>query len=178
MMKTRNHNLLILAGIVTLSSCEKPKEVALPVAPANPLVAAVLAAPVGAAPISITAAHASAKPGDEVTLTGVVMGSDKPFVEGRAAFILGDPGVLTACNLTPGEECKTPWDVCCESREDILAATVTVQILSTEGRVLATELQGTDGLDNLAKLTVTGKVAESSAPEALIINATAIRVEK
>lgn len=177
-MKTRNLNLLILVGIAVLGSCEKPKDAAAPAAAANPQVAAVLAAPVGAEAISVKAAHASAKPGDEVTLTGVVMGAIKPFVAGRAAFILGDPAELTACNLKPGDQCETPWDVCCETREDILGATVTVQILSPEGRVLATELEGTGGLANLVKLTVTGKVSDSSAPEAMVINATAIRVEK
>jgi hypothetical protein len=174
MKNTSKLNLLILAGIVALGSCEKPKAAAV----TNPLVAAILAAPVGSAATSIKAAHGTAKPGEEVTLTGVVMGSEKPFVEGRAAFILGDPAELSACNLKPGDQCETPWDVCCETREDILGATVTVQILTPEGRVLAAELEGTGGLAKLAKLTVTGKVAESSAPEAVVINASAIRVEK
>jgi len=177
-MNPRKLNLLILAGIAALGSCEKPTEAAVAVAPANPVVTAVLAAPVGVEAMSIKAAHASAKPGDEVTLTGVVMGSVQPFVHGRAAFILGDPEELTSCDLKPGDECETPWDVCCETREDILGATVTVQILGPDGRVLATELEGAGGLAKLAKLTVSGKVADSSAPESMLINATAIRVEK
>jgi hypothetical protein len=98
------------------------------------------------------------------------------FVDGRAAFILGDPDVLTACNEVPGDECETPWDVCCESPEDKKRATATIQIVGADGRVLKEPLEGVGGLKNLAKVTVSGKVAEGSSADLLIINATAIGI--
>jgi hypothetical protein len=118
---------------------------------------------------------ASAKPGDEVTLTGRVMGNSKPFVDGRAAFILADPSLISACSDTPGDECETPWDACCNSPEEKKKAIATIQIVNAEGRVLKQTIEGVGGIANLAKLTVSGKVADGSTGDLLIINATAIQ---
>lgn len=127
---------------------------------------------------SIHAARATAKPGDEITLSGRIMGSKDPFVSGRAAFILGDPEVLTPCNAVPGDDCKTPWDVCCDSPEDKKRGTATIQVLGADGRVLKEAIEGVGGIEKLAALTVTGKVAEGSSADALVVNASAIRVGK
>lgn len=116
----------------------------------------------------------TAKPGDEVTLTGRIMGNEKPFVEGRAAFILADPSIISACSDKPGDECETPWDACCNTKEEKTKAITTIQIVNAEGRVLKQGLEGTSGLANLAHVTVSGVVADGSGGDVLIINATAI----
>ena len=121
---------------------------------------------------------ASAKPGDEVTLTGRIMGNVKPFVEGRAAFILADPSLITACSDKSGDKCETPWDSCCDSSEDKKKAIATIQIVNADGRVLKQGIEGNGGLANLATVTVNGKVAEGSAGDVLIVNATAINAGK
>jgi len=118
----------------------------------------------------------TAKPGDEVTLTGRIMGNVKPFVEGRAAFILADPTIITACSDNPGDECSTPWDACCDSPEDKKKAIATIQIVNADGRVLKQGVDGTGGLANLATVTVSGKVADGSGGDVLIVNASAIGV--
>lgn len=127
---------------------------------------------------SIVAVRASAKPGEEVTIKGRIMGSASPFVSGRSAFVLGDPQVITACSDNPGDGCETPWDACCNTPEEKKKGTATVQIVNAEGRVLKEPLEGVGGLAKLAKVTITGKVAEGSTADLLIVNATAIRTDK
>lgn len=127
-------------------------------------------------PAAIHLIRTSAKPGDEVTISGRIMGRSQPFVDGRAAFILGDPAKLTACNDRPDDECETPWDNCCDTKEAKQTGTATIQITGADGRVLNQSLKGVHGLTELANVTLTGKVAPNSTAEALVINATVIHV--
>ena len=173
--------LCLLPLYLLLVACGKREEAKR--SPAEPpavpaAIAEVLAKSPAGEPKAIHEAKDGLKPGDEVVLTGKVMGGARPFVEGRAAFTLGDPAVLTPCNEIPGDSCETPWDVCCETPEDKKRATVSIQIIDAGGRVLKHGLQGVGGLDHLAKITVAGKVSEGSSDGAVIINAHAIRVEK
>ena len=133
-------------------------------------------APQGAKAIHV--ARTDAKPGDELTLSGLVMGTMEPFVSGRAAFVLGDPEKLTPCNQRPDDECETPWDVCCDSKEDKRIGTATVQVIGDDKRVLKTAIEGVGGLAKLSSVVVKGTVAEGSTADALVINATAIHVVK
>jgi hypothetical protein len=174
---------LLFATVALLASCkEKPASNATtstkPAAEASAALQAVLAAAPKGEPQSIVNAKTTAKPGEEITITGRIMGSSSPFVDGRAAFILGDPAVLTACSDTPGDECETPWDNCCDSKEDKKRGTVTVQIIDADGRVLKEPVEDVGGIKKLATLTVTGKVAEGSTADLLILNATAIQAAK
>ena len=135
------------------------------------------AAPKGEAK-SIHTVKASAKPGDEVTIKGRIMGNASPFVAGRSVFILGDPAIIAACNDKPGDECETPWDSCCNSPEEKKKGTATVQIVNADGRVLKEPLEGVGGLAKLSTVTVSGKIAEGSSADLLIVNATAIQAGK
>jgi hypothetical protein len=178
-MKTKTTCLLIASAVLLISCGEKSTQstAEVSVKEPSPALAVVLATtPTGNA-TSITAIRSTAKPGDEITVSGLIMGSTKPFVDGRAAFILGDPEVLTPCNKIPGDECETPWDVCCDSPEDKKRATATIQIVGTDGRVLKESIEGVGGLTNLAKVTVSGKVAEGSSADLLIVNASAVGVK-
>ncbi len=167
---------LLIASIAFLSSCDK-KTAGTSAPPHEP--SAALAAVLGASPTgepqSIATARTTVKPGDEITLSGKIMGTANPFVDGRAVFILGDPNVLTACNETPGDNCETPWDACCDSPEDKKRGIATIQVLDAGGRILKETIEGTAGIEKLAAVTVTGKVAEGSSPDLLIVNAEAIR---
>ena len=171
---------LLIATAALLASCkEKPTQAAAtPARETSAALSAVLAAPPAGEPQSIHLIRSSAKPGDEITLSGRIMGNANPFVEGRAAFILGDPEVLTACSDTPGDNCETPWDACCDSPEDKKRGTATIQIVDAGGRVLKEPVEGVGGLEKLATVTVTGKVAEGSSADLLIVNARAIRSGK
>ncbi len=178
-MKTKSA-CLALATAALLTSCEKKETTAAaPIASApSAALSAVLAASPAGEPKSIHLIRATAKPGDEITVSGKIMGNEKPFVEGRSAFILGDPEVLTACNEDPADKCTTPWDNCCDSPEDKKRGIATIQIIGADGRVLKEPVEGIGGLANLAAVTVTGKVADGSSADLLIINAQAIRSGK
>lgn len=129
-------------------------------------------------PTSIHTARTSAKAGDALTLKGRVMGNLKPFVDGRAAFILGDPEKLTPCNANPGDSCETPWDACCDTAEDIKVGTATIQVVDQRGRVLKESIENVNGLKKLSTITVSGTVAPGSNPDLLILNATSIQVKE
>jgi len=176
-MKT---SCLAIATAALLASCGKQETTATaptPSAPSTALSAVLAAAPTGE-PKPIHLIRATAKPGDDITVSGKIMGNEKPFVDGRSAFILGDPEVLTACNEDPADKCTTPWDNCCDSPEDKKRGIATIQIVGADGRVLKESIEGAGGLVNLAAVTVSGKVAEGSSGDALIINAQAIRTGK
>jgi hypothetical protein len=141
------------------------------------VLAAVFAADPAGAPGDIHLARTTAKPGDPITLRGRIMGVDDPFVSGRAAFVLGDPLVLTPCNARPGDGCSTPWDTCCDKDEDKLRGTATIQVVDSSGTVVKQSMKGLSGLAELSTLTIQGTVAPVSSAEALVVNATAIRIE-
>ncbi len=129
----------------------------------------------------ITAARTTAKPGDEISLSGLVMGREKVFVDNRASFILGDPTTLTPCNKMPDDHCETPWDACCDDKKLKLEGTASIQIVGEDGRVLSGEIRGTQGLKELSSVTITGTVAPQSSPDSpdsLVVNATKIHVSK
>jgi hypothetical protein len=165
------------AALILLASCGETEVAETPPKPQAASLDSWFTADAPADAAAIHVARETAKPGDEITLKGLVMGRMKPFVDGRAAFVLGDDEILTPCNRKPDDECDTPWDVCCDSAADKLKGTATIQITGDDGRVLDGSLRGVHGLTELSAVTVRGLVAEGSSPEALIVNATAIHVQ-
>jgi hypothetical protein len=178
-MKTHNTCLALAIATLFVSCGESDKPITTPTttAPSAALSAVLAASPAGD-PKPIHLIRTTAKPGDEITISGKIMGNAKPFVDGRAAFILGDTEILTPCNADPADKCETPWDVCCDSPEDKKRGIATIQVVGEDGRVLKEPLEGVGGLDKLAAITVSGKVAEGSSPDLLVITATAIRAMK
>ena len=182
-MKTIPSTIALAAAACLFASCKEksaPANTTTTSAPATApsagLTAILAASPAGEAK-AIHVVRTSAKPGDEITISGRIMGNSKPFVEGRSAFILGDPELLTPCNEIPGDSCETPWDNCCDTKEAKKSGIATIQITGPDGRVLKDGLDGVGGLVKLATVTVTGKVAEGSSADSLVVNATAIQVK-
>jgi hypothetical protein len=170
-------------GVLAVAGCEKkatnsppPKSAA--GAPANTTASLLPAgfflasAPADAKPVE--AVKPAAKVGDTVTISGRVGGSRKPFVDGRAVFTLMGPE-LKACSDIEGDGCKYPWDYCCEKPEDIAAHSATVQVVDAAGAPLRMNLQGENGLKELSKVTVVGKVVQVEGPN-VVINATGMHV--
>ncbi len=177
-MKLTNLSIAAIA-MLSLQAC-KPKETASNAetqAP-DPVLAAYFVTETLPDAQSIHIARTTAKPGDTITLKGEVMGRDKVFVDGRAAFTLGDPEKLTTCNKMPGDNCETPWDACCDSKELKRMGVASIQILGEDGRVMARELKGVNDLKELSSVTLTGIVDQSSTEENFVINATKIHLEK
>jgi len=115
-------------------------------------------------------------PGDTVVLEAKVMGTETPFVDQRALFVVGDEGTLTSCDLREGDTCKTPWDNCCDDPDAIRAGTATIQVVDAAGNVLKHGLRGVNGLKELSRVRVEGVGAPQSSADALIINATGIEL--
>jgi hypothetical protein len=175
-MKYQTTCLFLALALVSCKKSDTTSTTAAPhaaSAPSAALTAVIDARATGEAK-AIHVVRESAQPGDTVTVTGRIMGTMKPFVEGRTAFILGDPGLLTPCNERPDDDCETPWDNCCDSREDKKRGTATIQIVDADGRVLKEPIEGVAGIEKLSRLTITGTVADGSSADLLIINATAI----
>ena len=168
--------LIPLTSLLLLGACQKSTQTATPAETPAATFDAWFTDTAPENPQTIHLLRSTAKPGDEVTVSGLVMGRRQPFVEGRAAFVLGDPGKLTPCNRVPGDPCKTPWDVCCDDDELILESTATIQLLGEKGRVLPHSIKGAHGLTELSLVTLTGTVDKASADGALIINATRLHV--
>ncbi|MBX3409062.1 MAG: hypothetical protein KF859_04170 [Phycisphaeraceae bacterium] len=108
--------------------------------------------------------------GEEVVLVGRVGGSKHPFVAGRLVFTLIGRG-LKACNEIPGDTCPEPWDYCCDSRDEILVNSVTVQVVNHTGQILRTDLKGRRGITELTEITVSGTISVAEG-KAVIVNAT------
>ncbi len=178
-MKT-NTILCIALAVISLSSCEKSETSTSAVAPEAMAPDPALEKYFTAEPMpdagAIHVLRETVKPGDEITLKGAVIGREKVFVDGRAAFILGDTEKLTSCDKIPGDKCSTPWDACCDSPELKKIGTASIQILGDDGRVVSGNIRGVKGLKELSLVTLKGTVDETSTKENLIVNATEIHV--
>jgi len=126
--------------------------------------------------VDITKARQNPIPGTKVILSGKVMGNVNPIIQSRALLTLGDPAKITSCDLIPGDDCKTPWDVCCADPDIVKASIATIQVLGESGKPLKVGLKGIAGLRELSNLIVVGEVAEGSDQNNFLVNATGIHV--
>ncbi|MEP2776370.1 MAG: hypothetical protein ABJQ29_06975 [Luteolibacter sp.] len=171
--------LTLACAVLSVVSCEKKQtEATESSAVAKPSLEKFFSEEAIADAEAIHLVKAKAKPGDEVVLSGQVMGREKVFVDGRASFILGDPEKLTSCDRIPGDACSTPWDACCDAKELKLENTASIQIVGENGRVLEGGLKGVNGLEELSHVTIRGVVAAQSSAESLLVNATQIHVSE
>ncbi len=171
--------VVVLAG--ACSKSEPPKsdgtakaEVAADGKPAAELIPAslfVLAEPSGAK--DVIPAKKDAKDGESVVIRGRIGGGVDPFVEGRAVFTVADLA-MPPCS----DHCPTPWDYCCEPASDRAAKTVTVQVVGADGKPMKVTLKDRSGLVPMAEVVVEGRVAQKSAEQPVVINASKIFVKK
>ncbi len=125
----------------------------------------------------VAAAKAAAKEGDEIVIRGRIGGSGDPFVEGIAAMTIVDP-VLVPCNeMTMEDGCTQPWDYCCSSPDEMTKSTATIRVVGASGNPVLSDLRHA-GLSPLSTVVVKGRVGPRPDPKVLVIDATAIFVEK
>jgi len=173
---------VLLMGLAFLAGCGSKD--AAPQKGAGPAVGTSGAAASAALPAGLILAAApegakdilevkkSIKEGDEVVIRGRVGGDVKVFV--GATMLVTDMS-LQSCDMKPGDECKTPWDYCCDPPETIQQHRALVQLVGADGKTLKTSLEGT--LSPLDIVVVKGKVYKAESSN-FIINATGIFVEK
>lgn len=93
----------------------------------------------------------------EVVIVGRIGGSEKPFIEGMAAFTIVDPKV-PYCGKDEG--CPTPWDYCCEQnlvKENI----ATVKFVDASGKPIMQSARELLGVKELAMVVVRGDAKRS-----------------
>jgi hypothetical protein len=125
-------------------------------------------------PLDIVTAKKTLKAGDDIVVRGRIGGRKEPFVEGRAIFQLVDSSVPIC---TEKAMCKTPWDYCCEPKDQVTAKSITVQIVGPDGKPLPANIKGQGGLDPVAKVIVRGKV-EKKNDTVMVVRAEGIYVER
>lgn len=171
---------LLLGGLLTiaaaLGACERaatPTTQGASAAGALPADLWLAAEPAGA--VSVRAAKLDAAAGRDVVVRGRIGGRKEPFVTGSAVFLLVDQALPT-CNERHADGCPTPWDYCCEAREDVLASSATVQVVGGDGRPLKVGLQGQRGLVPGAEVVVKGQVAAAEKDGTLVLTARGVYV--
>ncbi len=181
MLKT-SITVVLLALTLSAIACEEKSKPAAGSAPSSPASASTIPAglflatePAGAA--NVKDAKPGAKVGDKVTLVGRIGGSVEPFVDGRAIFTIVDPRIKACREESKDDTCETPWDYCCEPREQLTASMATVRITGADGQPLKTGLKDAQGLKPLARVTVVGTVAEAEGGN-LVVNASGLFVAK
>ncbi len=111
-----------------------------------------------------------------VVITGRIGGRLEPFVDTAAVFVIAD-AQLKSCDQRHNDGCPTPWDYCCEPRENLLSNLATVQIVDERGRPLPIGLLNQKGLKPLATVTIEGEMLPRATPEEPpVINARRIHV--
>ena len=128
----------------------------------------VAAAPAEA--VDVIAARTAPKPGSAITVTGVVGGRLKPFVDGRAIFTILDRSLICSTG------CGSTWSGCGLPPEQLRDGVATVQVADANGRPLAAALEGASGLAPGSTVVISGTVAPGSSDKALIVSASAIHV--
>jgi hypothetical protein len=117
---------------------------------------------------------AAAKGGtdESITVVGRIGGSEKPFVEGLAAFTIVDPQI-EPCGKEEG--CPTPWDYCCaqDKMKDNLA---TVKVVDAKGAPVSGDAKELLKVKELSTVVVQGK-RQSDAEGNLIILASKVFVK-
>ncbi len=124
---------------------------------------------------SVIDARKSGKNDEEIVVYGRIGGSQNPWVEQRAAFSIVD-NTLKACSDIEGDDCKTPWDYCCQT--DLLpTATALVKFVDASGKMVAIDARELLDVKELQTVVIRGK-AERSPEGNLTVLANGIFVRK
>ena len=127
-------------------------------------------------PVAVKQVKTQAREGDEVIVRVVVGGEVNVFVEGRAIVKVIDTEMKNLC-LSPDDSCKTPWDYCCSTTEELQPHRAMVRVVDTEGKTLKANLKGAGKIEEMKTLVIKGVVSKGSNEKYLVINAQGIYVE-
>jgi len=127
-------------------------------------------------PVAVRQLKAQVQEGDEVIMRVVVGGEVNVFVPGRAIVKVIDTEMENLC-LSMADSCKTPWDYCCETADDLQRHRATVKVVDAQGKTLRVDLKGAGQIEEMKTLVVKGVVAQGSDTKNLVVNAQGIYVE-
>jgi hypothetical protein len=124
---------------------------------------------------SVAEVRKSANDGDVVVVSGRIAGQKQPFTDGRAQFQLIEASIKSCDEM--GDQCPTPWDMCCEDKQNITSNSVTVQVVDAQGQPIKAGLEGVGGLKTLSTVSAKGTVKKSPDGKAMVVNATELHVK-
>ncbi|HEU4418510.1 MAG TPA: hypothetical protein VFT55_06195 [Planctomycetota bacterium] len=140
-------SLLLLLGACGADAASGP-----PAAAADPAVAKLVLGKDPGDAKSVKAAKAAG-----ATERAVVFGRIGMRIEpGLAMFTLVDTELPYCGEKNTGDNCKTPWDYCCENKDTILANSLLVEVRGADGKPIATP--ALPELRLLDAVKVTGKL--------------------
>jgi len=109
-------------------------------------------------PVEVLDAKDQAKDGEAVVIVGRLGGGVKPWIDGRAAFLLVDTRVLPACK--EGEKCDENCPGCSEA---MLQASTMVKFLDRNGRVRLVDARDLLGVKEEQTVVVRGVASRDKA---------------
>lgn len=177
-MKTVLHTAISAVLAMTLTGCDKSAPVAADdrssaTAKSEPQAPAWLLEQRPADAQSVGVLKSAAREGDTVVLRGRIGGSRSPMTASSAVFTIVDSSLPT-CADNPDDNCRTPWDYCCEPRDLLTANSATIQLVNAEGNPLAVD--ATTHLNPGDEIVVAGKIAPRPNNSVLVVQATAVYV--
>lgn len=168
--------VLAVCSLIWLVGCGggsgKPAGTAADAPPAAAAKYLLAAEPTGAK--NVIEVRELAKHNDEVVVVGRIGGEVDPWVTGLSAFKIADLS-CKPCNATPGDDCPTPWDYCCE--KNLATSVALVQIVDDQGKVVAEDAKKSLGFKELQTVVVQG-TAERDDKQNLIVHAKKVFIRK
>ncbi len=114
----------------------------------------------------------NAADGESVLVDGRVGGTADIFVPGRATFLIADLALKDCYDMA--DECKQPWDYCCEDPAALQKGTLAVEFHDA-AKVRACDVRGFHNLDHGRDVSVQG-VIKRSASGSIVLVASAVNV--
>jgi hypothetical protein len=112
--------------------------------------------PAGA--IEVLDAREEAKDGEPIVIVGRLGGGLKPWIDGRAAFLLVDTRILPSCS--DGEKCEAG---CPDCAKEMLAASTMVKFLGEDGKILPVDARELLGVPEESTVVVRGLASRDTA---------------
>lgn len=102
--------------------------------------------------VAVGAARENAENDRSIAVVGRIGGSEKPFVDGIAAFTIVD---LKVQYCADEEGCPTPWDYCCH-QDEVKPNIATVKIVDESGKPISGDARELLGVKELSEVVVQG----------------------
>ncbi|QDT53036.1 hypothetical protein Pan44_10510 [Caulifigura coniformis] len=150
-MKLSNGLLPCVVGLSLLGCGGKPA-VTQSQTESKPVMGEYLLATEPAGAMAVGVAKKDAANDSKVTVVGRIGGSEKPFVDGIAAFTIVDPKVE---HCKPDEGCPTPWDYCCTT-DQLPGNMAMVKVVDAQGKAIAQDARAVLGVKELSMVVVQG----------------------
>ena len=154
-MSRRTCRFALLAGVSLAMACNQQRATDSNAPNELPRGADYLLSTEPVNPKGVVETREKAQDQEAVVVVGRIGGSQNPWVDGRAAFVIVDLS-LQACSDREGDHCLTPWDYCCET-DRLAQATVLVKVIDESGKLLPVDARKILGVKELQTVVVQGK---------------------